>query len=138
MGIISDDVAKLTCDMDANDPDLNDILYEVAIWIWAYDSSETARQVWETDVLDGYTYASRKNQQETNPDPNFTLTLELDRYFGISKTEHDDKPPTYSIIAGAIYKNARIAFLFDGYSDTPGTWVQVEALFQQLIDRKIK
>lgn len=131
-----DESAKLICDMDANDPDLDDILYEVAIWIWAYDSSETARQVWETDVLDGYTYASRKNQQETNPDPNFTLTLELDRYFGFSKTEHYDKPPSYSIMAGAIYKNARIAFLFESYSGTPSIWVQVEALFQQLIDRK--
>ncbi len=133
-----DNVAKLSCDMDANDPDLDDILYEVTIWIWAYDSSETARQVWETDVLDGYTYASRKNQQETNPDPNFTLTLELDRYFGISKMEYYFRPVFYSIVAGAHYKNARIAFLYDGYTDTPGTWVQVEALFRQLIDSKNK
>lgn len=132
------DVAHLTCDMDANDPDLDDILYEVSIWIWAYDGSDTARQVWETDALDGYTYASAKQRMETNTNPNFTITLEAGRYFSFFKTERTDKRPTYSISGGALYKNARVAFLFDGYSESQGAWLQVEALFMQLIDGKNK
>ena len=134
---MSDDVATLTCQMDANESDLDGTLYEVTVWIHAYQSSEMAQQVWETDDLDGYTLAAKRNQQAENTDPDLVFTLETERYFSVLAGTRTDMPTVYSISAGALYRNARLVFLLDSYSDSPGSWSQVEALFKQLIDSKI-
>jgi hypothetical protein len=132
------DVAKLTCDMDANDTDLDDLLYEVVVWVWAYDSSGTARTMWENEIGDGYTLLAMKNLANYNTDPDTKFTFEDDRYFQVSKRTDLDGRAVYSIVAGAIYQNAHIAFQFDGYDGSTSNWKQVETLFRQLIDSKLR
>jgi len=130
------DIATLSCGMDSSDP--YGTLYEGSVWIWAYDSAETAQQVWETDETDGYTYATLKQQQERNADPDLVIVLEPNRYFSTYKTEYSDRPPTYLLKAGSLYKNARIAILYRDMVDQPTSWLQIEALFKQMVDQKIQ
>jgi hypothetical protein len=132
------DVAKLSCDMDANGEKLNDILYEVVVWVWAYESSEASRYIWENELKDGYTLLAMKNLASSNTDPDTQFTFEADRYFQVSKMTTFDGTIKYSIVAGAVYRNAHIAFQFDGYDGSTAYWQQVEALFKQLIDSKLR
>ena len=133
-----DDVAKLSCDMDAKDKKLDDFLYEIVVWVWAFDSTDTAKNTWENEVEDGYTLLAMKNLANYNTDPDTQFTFETDHYTQISKSTSLEGRTVYSIVAGALYRNAYAVFKYKGYEDPTGHWRQVEALFRQLIDGKLR
>lgn len=132
------DVAKLSCDMDAKDKELDDILYEIVVWIWAFDSSDTAKNTWENEVEHGYTLLAMQNLANYNTDPDTQFTFETDRYTQIAKSTTLEGRTVYSMVAGALYRNAHGVFQYKGYDDPASHWRQVEALFRQLIDSKLR
>ncbi len=136
-GFDYDGVGTLSCAMDASDPGLDDVLSEVSIQIWADPSIEVARQKW-ADETDGYSYAGKKHQEQTNTNPDLTFTFGADTYFTVLKRPSLSGPPIYTMAGGSLYQNGRIAFNFDAYASSPARWQQVEAVFKQLIDRMLR
>jgi hypothetical protein len=105
--------------------------------VYGYNSPEIARQVWE-DTTVPYSYASWKHQQETNTDPDVTFTFKGDSFLSVHKKTGLVDTVVYSMTAGDLYQNARIAFRWDSYAASEARWQQVDGAFRQLIDAKLR
>lgn len=127
------DVARLTCDMDAKDARLDDILYEVSVWVWGYPTTAALMDSWTSETED-FSYGAIVLASNNNPD--LEVKLEGERYFAISQSQAEGEPVIFSITAGSLYRNARVAFIYKGFLGSETSWRLVEATFKQLIDAK--